>query len=71
MGIVTTHAWLNLLLTKVNPIAYLITSGRQALLSHTVYEPCILLVWFVISVLLVLLGIRLIYKNENTYIKVI
>ena len=71
MGIVKTHAWLNLLLTKVNPIAYLITSGRQALLSHTVYEPCILLVWFVISVLLVLLGIRLIYKNENTYIKVI
>ena len=71
MSVVRHHAWLNVILTKVNPIAYLITAAREALLYHTVYEPWILLIWFVMAIVLTLVGIRLIYKNENTYIKVI
>ena len=71
MGIVKTHPWIGTVLLKFNPISFLIQSARECLLYRNVYEPSWLLLWFVLSVGLVLLGIRLIYKNENTYIKVI
>ncbi|MBP3937184.1 MAG: ABC transporter permease [Clostridia bacterium] len=71
MGIVKTHPWIGTVLLKCNPISFLIQSARECLLYRNIYEPWWLLLWFVLAVGLVLLGIRLIYKNENTYIKVI
>ena len=59
------------LLGKVNPVAFLITSMRQSLIYGETPDWELLLGWFAVSVLLVLLGVRKIYKEENSYVKAI
>ena len=58
-------------LAKINPLAYLISSARDAVLYGKNVEVKALLLWFALSLALVVLGIRLVYKNENNYVKVI
>lgn len=55
----------------VDPVAFFITLTRNALLYESTIDWLKLLVWLVLSVLLALEGTRLIYKNENSYVKVI
>lgn len=60
------------LLNNYNPIAFLISEMRNALLGNeTGLKLGLLLFWFVIAALLSSLGTRLIYKNENSYVKVL
>lgn len=59
------------ILTCCNPVAMLLHDMRNALLYNKQPNWIGLLVWAVISILLALLGIRQIYKNENSYVKVI
>ncbi len=59
------------LLNKINPVAFLITSMRQSLIYGMTPDWKLLLLWFAVSVILVLLGIRKIYKEENSYVKAI
>lgn len=59
------------LLTIYNPMACLITFMRNALLYQTSSAQLLLLFWFLISILLAAIGTQLIYKNENSYVKVI
>lgn len=58
-------------LNRYNPVAFLITSMRQCLLYSQ--RPALrqLAVWFLVSALLAMLGIRKIYKEENSYVKAI
>lgn len=56
---------------KGNPIAFLITSMRQCVLYGQAPHRKLLLVWFLIGLVLCILGIRKIYKSENSYVKVI
>lgn len=56
---------------KVNPLAFFIAQTRNALLYKGNLSIKTLLVWTVISVVLAINGTKLIYKNENTYVKVI
>lgn len=58
-------------MTKVNPLAYMISSARNAVLYGRNIDVEALLLWLVLSLLLVVLGVRLVYKNENNYVKVI
>ena len=58
-------------ITKVNPLAYMISSARNAILYGQNVEVKALLMWLVLSIALVILGVRLVYKNENNYVKVI
>lgn len=58
-------------LGRLNPVAFLITSMRQCLLYQAAPDRLMLLIWFVIGILLVALGIRKIYKEENSYVKAI
>lgn len=58
------------ILLYCNPIAYFITSFRNGLMYSSGINILALLVWFVISVILCMIGIRTIYKHENTYVKV-
>ncbi len=53
-----------------NPVSMLIESGRRCLLYESVPYRKSILVWGVISVLLCVAGVHLIYKNENSYVKV-
>nr|MBQ8252523.1 ABC transporter permease [Lachnospiraceae bacterium] len=54
-----------------NPLAGLIQSARNCILygQHPYYA--MLGIWFVISVVLCIIGVRMINKYENTYVKVI
>ena len=71
LGFYAGYPWLETVLTKLNPVAFLMISARQCWLHQTIYEPLWMLGWTVVTVALCLLGIHLVYKNENTYIKVI
>lgn len=59
------------LLEKANPVAFLISSFRNALIYNTSPDGKILLVWFLFSVLLIVIGLLLIKKYENDYVKMI
>ena len=60
----------NDILLCCNPIAFLITSFRNGLLYCQGVNVWVLAIWFVIGIVLSIIGIRTIYKYENTYVKV-
>lgn len=66
-----TNPLLHDILVYCNPIAFLIHEMRDVLLYQT--APCwqMLLVWAVLSAIVAILGIRQMYKYENSYVKVI
>lgn len=58
-------------LNHYNPIAFLITSLRNCLLYSQSPRLDFLLMWFFVSLALSMLGIRKVYKEENSYVKTI
>ncbi len=56
---------------KINPLAFFIAQVRNALLYKGDLSVETLIIWAVISIILAINGTKLIYKNENTYVKVI
>ena len=54
-----------------NPVAFYIQSVRFVVLGTGEINFSILGIWYVISFILVVCGIRIIYKYENSYVKVI
>ena len=62
---------LNNLAVRVNPLGCLITQMRRALLSGRIVLADYLLIWLAAGLLISALGVYLIYKNENSYVKVI
>lgn len=65
------HGTLGKVLSLGNPMAFLIISARESLLYNMAPSGLWLLIWFGISLLLCVAGVRLVYRNENAYIKVI
>ena len=59
------------ILNRYNPVAFLITSMRECLIYGEAPNAKILLIWTAISVLFCILGIRKVYKEENSYVKAI
>ena len=59
------------ILMKGNPMALIIGSMRKCILYGQTPDLKWLAVWFVIGILVSAAGIRKIYKNENSYVKVI
>lgn len=68
--VVKVPAPYNSVLLNCNPLAFLITSFRNALLYSHGVDVIVLLIWFVIGIVLSIIGIKIIYKHENTYVKV-
>ena len=62
---------LNSLLVKWNPMALFLDSARNILLYHEHPDYAMLIFWGILSVVVAYAGVQLIYKNENSYIKVI
>lgn len=60
-----------MLLNRYNPVAFLLSSMRRCLIYQQAPEGLWLLIWTAISLLLTILGIRKIYKEENSYVKAI
>lgn len=61
----------NAYIGKGNPIAFLLTSMRECVIYGSTPHRKLLLFWFAIGLLISILGVRKIYKNENSYVKVI
>ncbi len=59
------------ILEKGNPIAYLIAEMRNVVLYGQALDWKVLLAWSAVSVFLVWIGVLIIYRNENSYVKVI
>ncbi len=59
------------LLSVGNPVALIISSLRNVMLYNTAPNVPALLIWLVIGVLVSVVGVRTIYKYENSYTKVI
>ncbi len=60
-----------IILAKINPIALILTSYRKCLIYAQTPDLKWLVIWLLISVAFAALGMRIIYKNENSYVKVI
>ncbi|MGN0298797.1 MAG: ABC transporter permease [Lachnospiraceae bacterium] len=63
--------WVATVMNRCNPIAYVISSARDVLLYGQGVDLKWMVAWFVVSVLLCIGGIKMIYKYENSYVKVI
>lgn len=59
------------LLGKFNPLAFIVSSLRSCVIYSEGVNIPVLLIWFVLGIVLSAIGIRTIYKNENSYVKVI
>lgn len=62
---------LNTIMISMNPMAMVVDTMRNALLYNTAANIPLLGIWFVFSLLLCYLGIHIVYKNENAYVKVV
>lgn len=58
------------IMAKINPAAFVIEESRKVLLYGENLDFKFLVIWFGISIILCIIGIRTIYKNENNYVKV-
>lgn len=58
------------LLIRINPLAMFITSMRDVLLYKTSPDLICFGIWTVIGILFAYIGIKLVQKNENSYVKV-
>ena len=54
---------------NINPVAYCVDALRKVLLYKETPNLWILLVWLILSLLLSAVGVRIVYKNENSYVK--
>ena len=59
------------IICKANPVAFLLSSMRDSILYGRTPHLPLLFFWFLIGLFLSAVGIRKIYKNENSYVKVI
>lgn len=67
----TLHEPLNGLMMCLNPIAMIIDTMRNALLYNTAANVPLIGVWFLISLVLCCVGVHIVYKNENGYVKIV
>jgi teichoic acid transport system permease protein len=65
------HGNLKFLLLRANPVAFLMHQLRNVMLYGKLPSFEGLAIWFGISIVLCIVGIRIIHKNENSYAKVI
>ena len=56
---------------KGNPIAFLLTAMRDCVLYEKTPDLPLLFGWFLFGLVISILGVRLLYRNENSYVKVI
>lgn len=62
---------LNIIMMCLNPVAIFVDTMRNALIYNQVSNIPILGIWLLISVILCCVGVHIVYKNENSYVKVV
>ena len=58
-------------IARFNPMTSIITAARDAMLYGRITHVKDMAVWLVVGAVLSIIGIALMYKNENNYVKVI
>ncbi len=66
-----TDPLLQNILVKANPVAYIIDQMRNCMLYGKGLDWATFGIWFLVSFLLSAIGVRVVYKNENNYVKMI
>ncbi len=69
--IIPKHNLIGNILINCNPIALIMTDMRNVLLYDTAPHYLALAIWAVIGIVISAIGIKIIYKYENSYVKVI
>lgn len=62
---------LGILFERVNPLAFFISSMRYAIMFREDVPFITLMIWTGISIFIAYVGTKLIYNNENNYVKVV
>ncbi len=62
---------LNVLMLCLNPVAMCTDTMRNALLYNTAANVPLIGVWLLLSVLVCWAGVHIVYKNENSYVKIV
>ena len=62
---------LNTIIMCLNPVAIFTDTMRNALLYNMAANLPMLAIWFLLSVILCCIGVHVVYKNENSYVKVV
>lgn len=62
---------LNILMISLNPAAMFIDGMREALLYGRITCVPLIILWFFISIIIAYVGVHIVYKNENSYAKVV
>lgn len=62
---------LNGILVCINPVAMFIDTMRNALLNNMVRNVPLIVLWLILAILLSYMGIHIVNKSENGYVKVI
>lgn len=57
------------ILLAFNPVAFLITSMRHALIDRRGADTMLLVLWFILACVLCICGVLVIRRNENNYVK--
>ena len=65
------HGTLKYMLLRGNPIAFFMSESRKVMLYNKIPSFEGLAVWLVIGIIICMIGVHIIHKNENTYAKVI
>ncbi len=61
----------NTMMMCLNPVALLVDTMRNALIYNELSNLPLLVIWLLISVILCCIGVHIVYKNENSYVKVV
>ena len=62
---------LNVLMLTLNPVSLFVDVMRNALLFNRAADLPRLGLWILVSVLLCYIGVHIVYKNENSYVKIV
>ena len=62
---------LNVLMICLNPVSLFIDVMRNALLYNTIVHVPLVCLWLIISIILCYIGVHVVYKNENSYVKIV
>lgn len=62
---------LNVMMLSVNPVSMFIDTMRNALLYNVVANVPLIILWTILSLLICYIGVHIVYKNENGYVKVV
>ena len=69
--ILSLLAPVNVMMLSLNPVAIFVDAMRNALLNRAITDVPLVIIWTILSLLISYVGVHIVYKNENGYVKVV